>query len=233
MIENLTHYCVCRGLENLPPSDQALLAHRRAALLTNSRWETGSQISIRFLDGDPALQAKVKSVALEWTGVANLDFVFLAQGPADIRISFAPGNGSWSYIGTVCREIEEPLTTMNYGWLTLASEEAEIRRVVLHEFGHAIGLIHEHQNPKGGIKWNEAAVIHDLSGPPNNWDAATIDANIFRHYSPTEVVATDVDSNSIMMYPIPRAWTIGGFSAGLNNELSDEDKALVRSAYPR
>jgi len=26
-----------------------------------------------------------------------------------------------------------------------------------HEFGHAIGLAHEHQNPAGGIQWNEAS----------------------------------------------------------------------------
>lgn len=182
MTKNLRHYCVCRTLRDLPQSDRELLAHHRAALLKNSRWETGTQISIRFLDGDPALQASVKSVALEWTQVANLNFVFLTQGPTDIRISFTPGNGSWSYIGTVCRTIEEPVPTMNYGWLTPSSEEAEVRRVVLHEFGHAIGLIHEHQNPEGGIQWNEAAVSHDLSGPPNNWDAATIENNIFQHY---------------------------------------------------
>ena len=30
------------------------------------------------------------------------------------------------------------------------------RRHAAHEFGHAIGLAHEHQNPAGGIQWNEA-----------------------------------------------------------------------------
>ena len=47
---------------------------------------------------------------------------------------------------------------MNYGWLTPDSDDDELRRVVLHEFGHALGLIHEHQNPEGGIEWNEPAV---------------------------------------------------------------------------
>ena len=31
-----------------------------------------------------------------------------------------------------------------------------------HEFGHAIGLGHEHQNPAGGIEWNEEVVLRDL-----------------------------------------------------------------------
>jgi hypothetical protein len=37
---------------------------------------------------------------------------------------------------------------------------------------------HEHQNPDTPIDWNRAAVIADLSGPPNNWDEATIESNI-------------------------------------------------------
>ena len=33
------------------------------------------------------------------------------------------------------------------------------RATVLHEFGHAIGLIHEHQSPfKGGFQWNREEV---------------------------------------------------------------------------
>ena len=71
---------------------------------------------------------------------------------------------------------------MNYGWLTPTSDDDELRRVVLHEFGHALGLIHEHQNPEGGIQWNEPAVKADLSGPPNNWDDETIRHNVLDHY---------------------------------------------------
>jgi len=37
--------------------------------------------------------------------------------------------------------------TMNYGWLKDDTDDVEYRRVVIHEFGHALGAIHEHQNP--------------------------------------------------------------------------------------
>ena len=121
---------------------------------------------------------------------------------------------------------------MNYGWLTPGSPDEELRRVVLHEFGHALGLIHEHQNPNKPIAWNKDAVIRDLSGPPNRWDTATIFNNMFKTYQPKQVIGTDVDPTSIMMYPIPLAWTTDGTSAGLNGELSDIDKKLVRDAYP-
>ena len=121
---------------------------------------------------------------------------------------------------------------MNFGWLTANSTDDELRRVVLHEFGHALGLIHEHQNPNRAIKWNRAAVIADLSGPPNNWDEATIDNNMFKKYDSASLTSTPTDATSIMMYPIPAAWTLDGFSAGLNSGLSGIDKEFIRLAYP-
>jgi hypothetical protein len=122
---------------------------------------------------------------------------------------------------------------MNYGWLTPDSPDSELRRVVLHEFGHALGLIHEHQNPNDPIPWNKPAVYADLGGPPNNWDTDKIDNNMFKAYDPEDLGATPVDPDSIMMYPIPASWTIGGvFSAELNGELSPQDEQLIANEYP-
>jgi hypothetical protein len=232
MEENHDNFCQCFTADELPEADKTALQSHKAAVLKAAMWDVGATISIRFLGGSPTLQQRVRGVAEEWTRIANLNFDFRSAGPTDIRIAFVPGKGSWSYLGKLCRRIVEPRATMNYGWLTDTSAEAELRRVVLHEFGHAIGLIHEHQNPKGGIEWNRDAVRHHLSGPPNNWDDATIDNNMFRFYPKTDVVATDVDPLSIMMYPIPRAWTLDGRSAGLNSSLSALDKTLVRNVYP-
>jgi serralysin len=120
---------------------------------------------------------------------------------------------------------------MNYGWLTPTSSEDELRRVVLHEFGHALGLIHEHQNPNRPIKWNKDAVYHDLQGPPNNWTKAQVDSNMFQKYEPKELKSTKTDPLSIMMYPIPKAWTLDGFSAGFNKELSATDKKFIKENY--
>lgn len=231
---NQDHYCSMLLAGNVSEADKARLAGQRAALLLSTKWNVGDVIRIRFLGGSPALQERVKSVAKEWTSLANLTFNFVKSGPADIRIAFMPGKGSWSYLGTMCRRIDEPDPTMNYGWLTDDSEESEVRRVVLHEFGHALGLIHEHQNPKnGGIEWNRAAVRKDLSGPPNNWDDATIENNMFAKYEPGSLAATNVDPTSIMMYPIPKAWTLDGTSAGLNGELSEKDKQFIATNYPK
>lgn len=229
---NEDHFCAQIVPDVVKPEDKSALSFHRAAVLRGAKWDIGANITVRFLGGSAALQQRVKNVAKEWSKIANLNFDYRAAGPTDIRIAFMPGKGSWSYLGTQCRSIPEPKPTMNYGWLTDASSDAEVRRVVLHEFGHAIGLIHEHQNPQGGIKWNKDAVRRDLSGPPNNWDDAKIENNMFKFYGKDVVISTDVDPKSIMMYPIPRAWTTDGTSAGLNSQLSSNDKSLIRSVYP-
>ncbi|EMY34398.1 hypothetical protein D477_009875 [Arthrobacter crystallopoietes BAB-32] len=223
---NKNHFCTVRTVQDTS-------GRTKAALLNEARWNV-SQLTVGFLEGDPELQQRVLAVAREWTGqdMANLKFLEAEEANADIRIAFQQGDGSWSYLGTHAQQIPAGEPTMNYGWLTPESTDDDVRRVVLHEFGHAVGLIHEHQNPQKPIQWNRAAVIADLSGPPNNWDEQTIEHNIFRKYSAGDVTGTDTDKDSIMMYPIPQSWTLDGFSADLNSGLSSTDKEFIRSAYP-
>lgn len=207
----------------------------KAVLLKNTQWPQGSIITISFLDGNPAVQERVKQAAQLWItkGGANLTFDFRSNtNKTDIRISFK-FSGSWSVLGTTCkkvRDLTEP--TMNFGWLTDASTDEELRRVVLHEFGHALGLTHEHMTPAGGIIWDKEKVIKDLSGPPNNWSKETINNNMFRTFEAGETNFTKLDSSSIMMYPIPAKWTKNGFSVGLNSELSEVDKKFIKEQYP-
>ncbi len=229
---NPDHYCVCLAGGTPFLSTAMSSPHDRAAVLRAARWRPGHTIGIRFLHGHPQLQRRVIEAACEWLDVAELNFEFRDQGPADVRIAFMPGNGSWSHLGTTCRHVPEPAPTMNFGWLTPDSADDDLRRIVLHEFGHALGLVHQHLGPKGGIKWNREAVIADLSSPPNNWDPATIEDNLFRFYPETDEEPLGVvDARSIMLYPIPGKWTLDGFSAGLNHELSSKDQALVKSVY--
>lgn len=121
---------------------------------------------------------------------------------------------------------------MNFGWFDENTPDEEFSRTTKHEFGHALGLIHEHQNPAGGIKWNKEAVYRDLSAPPNNWDRETIDRNSFQRYNKTITQYTEVDPQSIMMYRIPARWTTDGNSYGENVfDLSDNDKKFAKEQY--
>jgi serralysin len=207
----------------------------KAALLLETQWNPGDQISISFLDGDEEIQNRVINAAIEWvsTGLANLTFEFRKDTTeTDIRISFRYA-GSWSVLGTTCKNVDIDEPTMNFGWLDEDTSDDDLRRVVLHEFGHALGLIHEHMNPaNGGINWNKEQVEKDLSGPPNNWSPEIIFNNMFKTFEEDELQTSHLDRNSIMMYPIPSTWTTDGFNVGLNTELSDVDKRFIQEIYP-
>lgn len=199
----------------------------RAIIVFKKLWVNGSTLRVRFLAGTAAQRALVKEQAAWWTAHANLKFDFNNAPDAEIRIAFDPNDGAWSYIGTDCREIPQGEPTMNLGFLDGGT--------AAHEFGHAIGLAHEHQNPAGGIEWNEAVVLRDLSGPPNSWTPDQIRHNVLEKYSADQIRGTQFDPNSIMLYFFPSSWTKNGVGTKENDVLSDLDKAFIASnqAYPR
>ena len=76
-----------------------------------------ARLRVKFLDGDPEVQAKVAAIAKEWEAVANLTLDFVTAGAAEIRVSFAEKGFSWSTVGTDALTVRRARPTMNYGWL--------------------------------------------------------------------------------------------------------------------
>jgi hypothetical protein len=122
---------------------------------------------------------------------------------------------------------------MNYGWLEPDSSDDEYFRVVLHEFGHALACIHEHQNPAGGIPWDEDRVYAYYGGPPNHWEKARTFQNLLKKYDGELTQFSEFDRDSIMLYPIPNDLTIGDFEVGWNRRLSESDKRMIAEMYPK
>lgn len=199
----------------------------RAIALIGKSWMNGSTLRVRFIGGTPAEQAKAREQAGWWMQVANIKFDFNNAADAEIRIAFDHNDGAWSYIGTDCRGIPLNAPTMNLGFLDGGT--------AAHEFGHAIGLAHEHQNPAGGIQWNEQVVIQEMAKSPNFWDEQTTRHNILRKYSADQLKGTAFDPESIMLYFFPDSWTLNGIGTKENDILSRMDKEFIAGAkmYPK
>lgn len=207
----------------------------RAVFLGQTRWETGETIKIAFVDGNAAQRAHVQKVGQKWTRYANLVFEWnVPIEESDVRIAFKQGAGSWSYLGAQNRGIPKDKPTMNLGWEPENPALTDNTSTIWHEFGHMLGLAHEHMNPNIKFTWNREEVIKSLSGPPNNWSVATIEANVFNKIpaNTPELVATEFDAQSIMLYGFPASWTNEGISAPSSNRISVQDKLIISQMYP-
>ena len=205
------------------------------AMATPKLWNNGRKLKIKFLDGTTTQKRLTQKYAEHWLQFANVGFDFNGGASSEIRISFRKA-GSWSALGTdalLTNAFPKTDPTMNFGWLRDSTPETEWRRVVLHEFGHALSAIHEHQNPQAGIKWNLAEVYRVFSGPPNNWSKAQIDFNIVQKYSANQLNATDFDPKSIMLYAFPANLIASGKATQNNTDLSENDKRFIAERYPK
>lgn len=202
----------------------------RGAVERNKKWQPGQTLRVRFLDGHPIVQQKIEAVAHQWSQYINIRFDFGDHPDAEIRISCQPG-GSWSYIGTDALGRPKDQATMNYGWFKPDTPDEEYSRTVLHEFGHALGMIHEHQHPEAGIPWNREAVYR-YHMEKNHWTREQVDHNLFAQYSKDVTQFSHFDPQSIMLYSIPKELTTNGFEVGWNRYLSETDKAFMSAMYP-
>lgn len=216
---------------SLPSGVQRAVALGGPSYGTSNFWPNGSTLRIRFLGGSDYVRQQVARYAREWTQHANLNFQFVDSGPSDIRISFVRNGSSWSMLGRQARSAGANQATMNFGWFTDNTPDEEFRRTVLHEFGHALGLLHEHQNPTGGIPWNENAV-YAFYYRTQGWGRQTTYQNVIARQKHNETQYSAYDPHSIMHYPVDPRLTTGGYSVGLNRMLSATDAAFIAQMYP-
>jgi hypothetical protein len=97
--------------------------------------------------------------------------------------------------------------------------------IILHEFGHALGMEHEHQSPKCPHKWNYN-VIRAQTGDNetyNNW----------KPLKPADFVSC-YDPLSIMHYPVQEFFSDNDPSYSLPHPtvLSKRDKEFLMAVYP-
>lgn len=216
----------------------AILAGRpkdyRAA--ATNRWPK-RDLNIHFLDGKDAwnqsVRQKVREIVKEWERYADIRFTFNPSVIADIIITLEPtpqfpsGVYQSMYGPEALDETREKRPSM---WLIFAPDtpDSEIKRVVLHEFGHALGLIHEQKRPDAPIEWHEQEVFDYYAY--TGWDNEQIREQVMKPFTGPLVDASPFDPTSIMIYPIPAG--LANVVVDWTRELSPMDKLFISLLYP-
>ncbi|KAK4461485.1 hypothetical protein QBC42DRAFT_329848 [Cladorrhinum samala] len=212
---------------------------------------------------DARIKALVEKWAKEWEQYAFIQFVFVGKAEAaHIRIEFArPANDgeAWSNFGSDSVDASSQSEkhkmmlsldpSMHFGDFSpdptempedVSDDQIPLgidcaRTTVLHEFGHALGLRHEHASPKASFvlsaRKRRDSQYEKVTGSPGD-----------------KINVSDFDVWSIMRYPLEEQDVDWNKSRGTMNDdefakfkrdlqtrplrLSDGDKVWAMAAYP-
>ena len=218
-------------------------------------WDNGKVFQVWFINGKKHQKhvAIVKEVVKEWEMYANVSFTFPSEwneeSPPEVRILFAE-DGNWSYIGRDILKVIDAVDedddtpdrqkkTMNLKPADTSREgaEAKFRGTILHEFGHTLGFMHEHQRPDAEFKFKyNTQKLYEWYERKYGWGLPKVYEQVF-NFEENEgrvFAANALDTKSIMMYSVPAEILEAGSPAiPPNYVLSDGDKKWVARLYPQ
>ncbi|TSA57803.1 MAG: hypothetical protein D4R39_01745 [Methylophilaceae bacterium] len=224
-------------------------------------WKTNSTLKVCFMEPE-AVDAKraIASYASEWEEWGSIQFDFgpvsnprtcTAKDGSNIRITFRTDEYA-SYVGTDA----EAYSQLDQATMFLSAFDTEnyntstYRRIVLHEFGHALGFLHEHQHPstdcekqfdlqriKEKYNWSDADIALNLSQlRASHAYLRTPGMVVGTDPKEGEIGFTNYDKDSIMHYSLDQALFKqppgSCYLAQENENLSDLDKKGMAMIYP-
>lgn len=268
-----------RTLDSIPPKlFQKMFQSHKLVGSPGLAWKKQRVITVAFYGGSDDLYQLVEQTASEWTTLGGqLSFSFKDNAghyhhwspddkspAANIRIGF-DDTGYWSLLGVLAKNVDPGDPTMNFRGFPVdltkyfrGQNAAEWRisyehTTIIHEFGHAIGLSHEHFNPQCQKDLKMDTIITYLMGPPNNWSQDQARFNMDAQYyaeilaqqaGPLEsklINSSTTDQSSVMLYVFPANFyksggtsvckPIGDHGQDWPTTLSEGDKQFYLANY--
>lgn len=166
----------------------------------------------------------------------------MTSGEALVRISIGEDKYiSWSCVGTDCKKVNDPNeATMNLAF-GVGLEDYLIKGDILRSFGQMLGLELEHRHIDVVKTWSNIEVIKSWWGkefgdiPWETFRKLVIDPIADGELS--NLVQTDYDENSIMIWEFPTRPPVVVFNEGytmkssFNTTLSANDKDFINKLY--
>jgi hypothetical protein len=203
-------------------------------------WNPGKTLKILVLKYNEQSFEIVKNAAVKWLPYISLNFEFLEIDEeviynsenflGDIRVNFQPlfNNSGSSKIGTDALT-GSPHDASMYLGTDFSSPHYEW--TVIHEFGHALGLHHEHQHPDAKIPWDREKT-YDYYARTAGFSRLDVDANVLPLERIPDRTYTPYDRQSVMHYEVLDDLTIGDWQHTASMRISEGDIALMKKAYP-
>lgn len=223
-----TLFCLARqyGFDSRDPEEI-----RGCAPIDNiyNYWDVGKTLNVKFLNGNQKIKAAVEKISREWEQFANVKFLFVGSGPAQIRIHFNNSGYLFAANGLQANIMPEDEATVEID-TSFFTSAGKMRAIVLHVFGHVLGLQHEVKVPVKGRQWKQENVKRYFL--PMGWDQEKIVQRVINAYSVSYSNGLMPDLLSVMNIPIPSNWT-NEKESNWNTALSINDKKLIELIYPK
>ena len=249
---------LCSAFPRAPPANTQQQYHKIHAWIANNvAWRPGSTVNIVFTPGSkPQYMADFqKLIETHYGPIVNLNFTWDQNGSADITVGFNKHMVLQSAIGADSRLVTIPNMTIGNKTVKICDNCSltvpdvvmdnliRYQGKVLHEFGHALGMMHEMQKPvaKGNFEFIESKVIENfvnqgaLAPPVNsqaNKDWYKMNFQPMTSYGSSATGNNSYDQKSIMTYAFGPETNTAGVRVTEPNKLSDIDVEWLQKTYP-